>query len=243
MTWRWGRGAGAVALGLALVTGAFAPSTARAEPEPGAPTLLPDAGLLGPGPYAGARRGTWTQEFGLIPREGILAGTVGYSGLPRIEYSMPIAPDMSVGGSWSLDLGYYIPRGGARLGMLLTAPIRLALVESGRLTGALRLEPGFYFQFDPGFAFGLATQFGFDLGYQVRPNIFVGGGVDVPMAIVVDPFVFALPILFGPVVEVVLQENLHLTGDLKLGPGILAGDGGSTVEFSLRMSLGVAVKF
>lgn len=196
--------------------------------------------FLGSGAYAAAGPSAWDYSFGGIPNQAVVVPTMGFSGIPRVEYSTPIAENMALGGAFAMDIGYYTPEAAVSFGMLLTAPFRLSLVDRAKLTGGLRLEPGFGFFFEDQFRFAILMNAAFNIGYRVAPNLVVGGGVDLPIGIQLDPFVFALPILFGPVMEVEVSQDLHLVVDFKLGPSIAAVDGGSSTNFGMKLNLGVA---
>ena len=215
-----------------------APGVAWSAPA-GAPSELADAGVL----VAQPGRQSWDYLFGGVPRDGIAAASIGYPLMPRLEYQHPVAPGYSLGASFSINLAYYVPEQGVNLGMQLTAPMRFSLLNRGGATIGLRFEPGFGFAFEPDFNFAVLGNVGVALGARVSRLVTVGGGIDFPMAIFVDPFIFVLPILFGPMLEVHPTPNLAITADFKMGPAFIAVNNASDVEFALKLAIGAAYRF
>jgi len=54
---------------------------------------------------------------------------------------------------------------------------------------------------------------------------------------------FAMPILFGPGVELFLARNLMVTLQTRFGPGVWARGGGSQVLFSFAANFGIGYHF
>ena len=186
----------------------------------------------------------WDYLFGGIKEGQMIAGSFGYSGLPRIEYHAGIDEGFSLGGAFVIDIGYYSPeRGRIDLGMLLSAPMRFSLVRDSKLSAAIRLEPGVGYFLIPDFNFGVLVNVGMSLGFRVNERVQVGGGVDVPLAVAVDPFVLTFPVLLGPMLEIHPIKNLAVTVDLKVGPNVVAVSGDGDVEFGLKLAVGVAYQF
>lgn len=187
--------------------------------------------------------GGWNHLFGGVPNDSVVAAGLGFPALPRLEYSGGLAPGFALGAAYSIDLGYFAPEGGVDLGMLLTAPMRFRIDHGKEVSFGMRFEPGLGFFFEPDFNFGVLANIGAALGFRAGELVWVGGGVDIPFAVVVDPFVFIMPVLFGPMLEVQPSDVFSITGDLKLGPTILARSRDASAQFGLKLSVGMAYRF
>ncbi|MGF1508203.1 MAG: hypothetical protein ACFB9M_01725 [Myxococcota bacterium] len=193
------------------------------------------------------------------PDRPTVAGELGYSGLPRASYLYPFSPQFSIGGEFILDLGLFyritdsVP---GTVTLAAGAPIKLVLSEKNKIVIGTEFTPGIgigidtggvSFDFDEGGttvnqdeSFALLLHSGVHVGYKADPQLIVGGGVEIPLTIYFSSVTFAVvPILFGPMVEYEVLENLAITGDLKLGPHIGVGDFGNT-GFGFKFQAGVA---
>lgn len=187
-------------------------------------------------------RATWDALFAGPPRGGMLHGEIGFSGLPKVAYHMGMSNNLSVGGSFAFDYAYFAPQAAFTPAILLQAPIRFRLHESGQLSFGLRADPGVGFIFGNVFTFGLLLNMAFNVGYAVNNQIIVGGGVDMPIAIRISDGGSGLvwPLLFGPMFEMHVTPAVALTADLKFGPWI---DSAAGAIFGLKFLVGVAYRF
>lgn len=184
----------------------------------------------------------WNSHFGGIPSSNMLTGEIGYSAVPKVGLHHPISPDVTLGGAIGFDLGYYAPQNGTLFGLQLSAPIRIAI--SGQWSTAIKLEPGFLFQFEGAFGFNLLLNGGFNAGYRVNNQFIIGPGVDVLMGFrLTNGFGLALPILLGGALEFHARPDLALTFDMKFGPFIYANEFNSGAVFGLKVAAGIAYKF
>jgi hypothetical protein len=156
-----------------------------------------------------------------------------------------ISNNLSIGPAFAFDLGYYQTRG-TQPGLGFSAPIRFGLLRSGNKSLGLTFEPGLALSFpqfgDTGIA--LLLNVGGNFGVEVAPNVTIGGGVDLPIALGLSPgFAFIMPILFGPVIEYRAIDDLSILFDMKLGPHVTFGDGLSDVTFGLKLAAGIAYRF
>ena len=194
-------------------------------------------------------------QFG-VPKQQAIYGELGYSGIPRIGYMAPIGPRVAIGGEFILDIGLFNSLGTGVPGTVTIAgglPIRLLLTENEDIIVGAEFTPGLgvsirEFGFG-GFGGGSTTLFtlllhsGLDVGYKVNQQVIVGGGVDLPLSFFLGDFTqVAIPILFGPEVEFALTPEWSLTGDLKMGPHIIAGDFSRT-DFGFKFQVGAAYSF
>ena len=181
--------------------------------------------------------------FGGVSEGPTLAGQMGYPGLPRAALHQGLSDSLSIGGAFTFDLGYYTPEPGLRGGMLLSAPLRLRVAHSSNLSAGMVFEPGLGFFFEPGFNFAVLANVRGNLGWHIGSNMILGGGLDLPVAVAVDPFIFFFPILFGPVYEIHPIDNLAVTAELKFGPSIRVFNSFTDVSFGLKLAVGVAYRF
>lgn len=202
---------------------------------------FPAVGSAGPGSI----------QFG-APKKQAIYGELGYSGIPRIGYITPLGPRFAIGGEFILDIGQFYSLGTGVPGTVTIAggaPIKVVLSETQELIVGLDLLPGIGVNIiDRGF-FGSTTRFalllhsGINVGYKVNQQVIVGGGAEIPLTMLLGDFSNAvIPIIFGPEVEFMLTPEFTLTGDLKMGPHITAGDFSRT-DFGFKFQVGVAYSF
>jgi hypothetical protein len=187
----------------------------------------------------------WNAKFGGLPGRDYIQAELGYSNVPKVAYMFGISNNLSIGPAFAFDLGYYQTRG-TQPGLGFSAPIRFGLLRSGNKSLGLTFEPGLALSFpqfgDTGIA--LLLNVGGNFGVEVAPNVTIGGGVDLPIALGLSPgFAFIMPILFGPVIEYRAIDDLSILFDMKLGPHVTFGDGGSAVVFGLKLAAGIAYRF
>lgn len=227
-------------LGLTMAT-LTTPTLALAQGEEEPPPVLSE-GEGGGGGGGGGGLGGWDAKFGGIPSGALLTGELGYTNLPKVGYHMGMGSNFELGGAFALDLGYY-QTAGINFGILLSVPMRIGLSRANKLSMAVGFEPGIGMHFRGEFQFSLLLNGSFNIGYQLNNQFTLGGGVDLPLAFRFTPsFLFAFPLLFGPVLEIHATPQLAITFDAKFGPWIGAGEGGSGVDFGLKMGFGVAYR-
>lgn len=186
-----------------------------------------------------ARADEWSAEFGKLPENRSVAfGEIGFSGLPKGGVLIPLASDLWVGGAAALDFGYFLPDGAGDVNFLVSAPILMPLFD-GAWAGGLRVEPGLGLFTGGGSRAAVLFQASAQAGTKVMKRFWVGGGVETPLAIFVDPFVFVFPVLAGPVSELELDARWHLSFDLKVGPSFLFGSDASEVELGFKGMVGL----
>lgn len=211
----------------------------------GRSTALTLAAALGVAlaPSASEAQG-WNAKFGGLPGRDYVQAELGYSAVPKVAYMFGVSNNLSIGPAFAFDLGYYQTQG-TQPGLGFSAPIRFGLLRSGNKSLGLTFEPGLGLGF-PQFRdteFSLLLNVGGNFGVEVAPNVTIGGGVDLPIALLLSPsFVFVMPILFGPVIEYRAIDELSILFDMKLGPHVSFGDG-SRVIFGLKLAAGIAYRF
>jgi hypothetical protein len=206
--------------------------------------------LAAPGPTAWASGG---YLFG-SPDNPTLAGELGYSGIPRVAYMTPLGPTAAIGGEFIVDIGaFYSLANGApgNVTIALGVPIKFVLSEDESIVVGTEFTPGLgvtFVGFGGSDLFDILLHSAIHVGYKASDQIIVGGGVEIPLTIAISTggggSGAAIPILFGPMVDFSLMKNLSITGDLKLGPHIVAGSGlGGTTSFGFKFAGGVAYSF
>jgi len=189
---------------------------------------------------------SWNLLGGGVPPGGSLVeAAMGFTALPRIAFHHSMSRSFSIGGMFSFDYGYWTPDLAFTPSILLQAPMRLSLSDASNLSMGLRLDPGLGFSFPRGgFMFSVLLNVGFNVGVPIQNRFLVGGGVDLPFAILIGGgrTGVAIPILFGPIFEFHVTPPLAITFDMKFGPAIYAGDG-SAVAFGMKLLTGIAYRF
>lgn len=196
--------------------------------------------VLGAVPATASATPGWTHSFGDIPSQSVLAPSIGFSGLPRVEWSFPVSPQLALGPSFAMDLGYYVPERAVDFGLLFGLPFRFSVLNRGSNSAAFRFEPGLGVYVDGHTRMLVATQFGFQFGHAISNEVVIGGGVDVPMGFQLDPFRFVMPILLGPTLEVALSRKFHVFADMKFGPALQANDRFARTDFGMKVAVGAA---
>lgn len=133
-------------------------------------------------------------------------------------------------------------------GLFTTIPLRVSLLNTERLTAAIRFAPGFGFfrNNDTTRNYYVPLQLGVFFGYRLSIERFtLGVGLDSPMYIAINPNTgavgFVAPILLGPVVELRVTSWISIFADVKVGVAIE-----STVPqtyFSQRAAVGISANF
>jgi hypothetical protein len=160
--------------------------------------------------FGGIEEGKW-----------MLEGQIGWPYYPRASFHYGISESFSVGPSISL--------GGAStwgFGIALGAPIRYIPWQSGKMSVALRADPGVSFGFLGVVAVGLNLPVSGHFGYGIpfnHKNLYlrVGGGLETGVSGFVSGVNgVSIPILIGPAAELRILPKLTVTMDFKFGPEI-----------------------
>lgn len=186
------------------------------------------------------------------PKKQTVYGELGYSGIPRIGYLAPMGPRWALGGEFILDIGNFYGLSDGLPGNLTIAagmPVKLVLSENSKMIIGAEFTPGLGVNIvSRGFVsttnFALLLHSGLSVGAKINQQVTVGGGVEIPLTMFLGDFSsVAIPIILGPEVEFALTPEWSLTGDLKFGPHISAGDLASNVAFGFKFQVGVAYAF
>ncbi len=212
------------------------------------------AGLLLAVP-AGAASGDapWTVASGktLGTDQTAFWGEVGFPGVwAQIVHG--IDPLTDIGGRFEFNYGSAggleaVTNGCCTVGMDFQFLLRRNFFDNGKIFIAGTFDPGLQLYFPSGATiFGIKFPIGVQFGFPMSRQLTINASFDLAMYVNFSsgffPGYFALPILFGGGVEYLMQPNLALTFQLKLGPTIFTFTG-ATAQFTLYAMVGVAYKF
>lgn len=201
------------------------------------PALVDDGGGDGEHGGAGALLGGKVLGSG----DAILA-QFGWPGL-SVTYLHGLGNRLDMGGRFTFNYGFEgVPQ--IDPGIKLAGVLRLELLDNGKVSFALQVDPGLAFYFRDQFHMGINMPVAALVGIAVGDAINVHLGMDVPMAIFVTPTTyFSLPLLFGGGVEYRVDSHLSLTLDLRFGPDIFIHEHYSETLFNFRTLMGVGYRF
>jgi hypothetical protein len=179
--------------------------------------------------------------------QNVIHGQVGWPGISAtLLHGM--TPKVDIGGAFAFNYGvegstYVYPE------LTFRAVGRLNLKDTPKYNIGLGTQPGLLLVF-PGSGFGAQVGIGlpvsFAAGFPVSRELTVVAGADIAFDIFFTSPVYAvIPILFGGGLEYMLEPNLLLTFNLRLGPIIYTGGGysGSGAVFGLNALIGLAYRF
>jgi len=196
-----------------------------------------------------ARGLSWSIKTGRIPASGgIVHGTMGFSGLPRIAYHHTFESDLSLGAMVGFDVGHDHPKDAFDGALLVGVPIRyrkaIGSLDLG-IGGVVGVRlPG---QNDHDLSILVEPEI--NLGFAVHHRFLVGGGVTAPLWIGLgkgsrmdtDFINFDNAILIGPFIEFHVTPPLALTFEAKAGP-YFTTEGREQTDLGLRTTLGIAYR-
>lgn len=234
---------------------------ARAEPprDPGGepredpsvdPHQDPNDPLHKPGDEEPAHPRGWGLHSGdTVPRGDVLLyGEVGWPDL-SLGFQRGLSRSLDLGFRVSLSYGvdYVLPRGfgpsvrDVAMGMGFSAPIRVTVARTDRVSFMVRAEPGFKLDYlEPKPFFGPQIPIGFDLGVHISERATVTLGADIPFyfRVAPDPTVL-IPFLVGVTLERRFTEHFGMSANVR--PGILYGYNrtGSSTDLALLSQLGL----
>ena len=189
--------------------------------------------------------GQWTVESGQTVGEGsnVLRGQVGWPGI-WFDFIHGIDPTFDFGGRFGFNYGFMGLTNGyvSSVGLTFQALLRKQIADIAGNKLALTFDPGFLIYFPSGTTVtGIMFPIAAQIGFPVADKVVVNASFGLPMYATFGTLgSFWIPILFGGGVEYMLQPNLALTFDLKLGPTIATAGGGTS--FTLYAMFGVAYK-
>lgn len=192
----------------------------------------------------------------------VVEGGLGWPGL-HISYLRGISNQLEMGARFTFNFGVEGLVGPVVPGLKLQFLLRFKFFDSGKVSLALRFEPGPLFYFYPSSdvvscttdAFGnlvcgraastiggLTLPVGMRLGIVASSAVNIGLSFDLPMWFSFGRTTyFLVPLLAGAGVEYFLQSNLLLYFNIKMGP-TLSSRGGTAV-FTFESKLGVGYRF
>jgi hypothetical protein len=221
-------------------TTADAPSKTKAQPS--GQGLTP-AGRALASKRPRARGLSWSIKTARIPASGgIVYGTMGFSGLPRLEYHHTIRPDLSLGAMLSFDVGHDHPGDAFDGALLIGVPIRYRK-SVGKLDLGIGGVVGMRFPGHKDRDLSVLIEAEANLGFALHHRLLIGGGITAPFWIGAGnkDLVFDSTLLIGPFAEFHVTPPLALTFEAKAGPYFTTSSGKQT-SLGLRTTLGIAYR-
>jgi hypothetical protein len=178
--------------------------------------------------------------------QNVIHGQVGWPGVSAtLLHGM--TPKVDIGGSFAFNYGVEGTTTLIYPELAFRGVGRLNLVDTPKYNIGVSTQPGLLMWF-PGS--GVSAQFGigipvsFAAGFPVSRELMVIAGADIAFDVFFTSGSYVvIPILFGGGVEYLIESNLMLTFNLRLGPVIAAGTAGSGAVFGLNALIGLAYKF
>jgi hypothetical protein len=171
-----------------------------------------------------------------------VSGDLGWPGI-EARYVHGLSSKVDVGARFAFLYG-------STVGVYISPAFTFgAIIKAGLVRGEIA---NFGISFEPGVGFGLnnpgafLVHFPIELQIGITPTRMVNivfGMRMVPTLVVgfANTFNFAMPILFGPGVELFLARDLLVSVQTRFGPGVVAPAGG--VHFSFATTFGVGYRF
>ncbi len=240
------------AVSIALPAGTRAQTPPPPTPDPTTPPIVEPRSPSEPDEPAGdpvvepvditVRGLSWDVLAGGVPSSGgLLQGELGFSGLPRLAYHYTLMPGLSLGGLVAFDYARWAPDVAFTSSLVVAAVTRYSIYRTETWSIGLRGEPGLRIGVDSPSLYGILLNLQGHIGYTVEPRLIVGGGVDIPMEVVIPSrggAFFSAPLLFGGFLEFHVTPPLALTADLKFGPNLNT----TGTVFGMRVLAGMAVR-
>lgn len=184
--------------------------------------------------------------------DNLVEAGVGYPGI-HVSYLRGVLDKMNLGVRLSFNYGVegVLSRIHAWApispGLKVQGLFHYRLLEQGKVSMALRFEPGPLFHFERGYTLvGFALPISFRVGIAAASAIGVGIGFDIPLWVQFSSplssfSVLVVPILMGGGLEYFISSNLLVSFNLRMGPSIPTN--GSNAAFTFEGKLGVGYRF
>ncbi len=178
----------------------------------------------------------------LAPGENLLEASAGYPSISG-SYLRGVSPGLNVGGRLAFVYGVEGMFREAAPGFKLQGLLKLRLLDSGKVSLALTVEPGllYYGSFLQGARVGLTLPVGLRLGIAASSALSVAVLVELPMWVEFGIFGgFNLPILTGGGVEYFITSQLAVFVRARIGPTLRTM---RPTEVTFDGSVGIAYRF
>lgn len=246
-------------LTLLLVLSATAALALPTPAGPPPPTPPPE-----PPPLVSVSGGKWSVVGALTApaNANVVEGGLGWPGI-HVSYLRGISDQLEMGGRFTFNYGVEGLLGGVVPGVKFQFLLRFKFFDNGKVSLAVRFEPGPLFYFYPSSGVitcatdqfgnvicgrsgttvpGLVLPVGVRLGLVASSAINIGLSFDLPMWFAFARVTtFYVPVLMGIGVEYFLQSNLLVAFNIKMGPTLSSG--GGTAVFTFESKLGVGYRF
>jgi hypothetical protein len=169
------------------------------------------------------------------------------AGWPSVDfgYTMSLGKSSDIGFRFGLLYGVEGTTY-SQFGLGVWAPIRFDIGKTGKLNWLFHVDPGLKIYFGgstcyygycattSSTAFGFSAPVGVVAGYKIQPNLEIGGGADINLALsVTSPVNFIIGPMVGPYVEYHLSDpNLAIGLNTRFGVAIPTASG-SSVSFAM----------
>src|SRR5262249_42481560 len=174
--------------------------------------------------------------------QNVIHGQVGWPGISAtLLHGM--SPKVDLGGLFAFNYGAENTTCCIWPELRFAGVGRLNLADAPKYNLGLRTEPGLLLVFPSGGStqVGIGIPIGFAAGFPVSKELMITAGADVNFDIFFTSGAYVvIPILFGGGVEYMIEPNLLLTFNLRLGPVVIAGNFGSGSTFGLNALMGLA---
>ncbi|HXX32439.1 MAG TPA: hypothetical protein VEJ89_17180 [Myxococcaceae bacterium] len=179
--------------------------------------------------------------------ETVFWGQVGFPGI-WLELVHGIDATTEIGGKFAFNYSVEGVVNAGVIGLDFQFLLRKQFFDNGKIRIAGTFDPGFLLYFPSCCTFfGITFPIGVQFGFPVSPQVSINASFDLPMYVMFGSggysTFFVIPLLFGGGAEYLLEKNLALTFNLKLGPSIVTGSYFGSTQFTLYALFGAAYKF
>ena len=188
----------------------------------------------------------WSLSTGRTVGEGanVLSGTIGWPGIEG-RFVHGLSSRFDVGGRFAFLYGYTV---GVGIAPALTfgSVLKAGLLRNGMVSLGLEFDPGVGFGFDRSGSFLVHFPLELQLGVSPSSVVNIVFGTQLTPTLIVrfnSVFSFAMPVLFGPGVELFLARDWMVTVAARFGPGVYVERPTSLVAFSFVATFGIAYRF
>ncbi|RME27984.1 MAG: hypothetical protein D6806_03670 [Deltaproteobacteria bacterium] len=173
----------------------------------------------------------------LPPGHNAFRAEVGFPGI-RAAYHLRLSDKFELAPRFNFFYGY--DTNAPWVGNGFGAELKFNLLTKGSFDLSLLFEPEFLLNYHPGF--GVAFRIGGPgilFSYLMQEKFALVGGMKIPFGFLIHPsFAATIPILFVIGFEFDVTPSTCIYLNAQMGPDILAGKGGSTVQFSPNVYMG-----
>ena len=167
---------------------------------------------------------------------------VGSPTVARAALLFVLSPSVQVGAAASFDHSRFTHAPSLRFSAAgsVAMPMLVTAHRGARTLLLLRIEPGAFLGAAP-LGWGITLLLGLEVRVEVSRVVTLGGGVEVPTALVMHPgYLFTVPVLFGPIVQWRVSDDARVFVRAKAGPGFMPAQVFAAPYFAFLATAGVA---